>query len=291
MDSFLDFNPTIAVILNIEMDHVDYFHSLEQIKNSYRAYAALTGKDGCAVANFDDENVISALSDFDGKIFSFGIKNEKSDFVAYNIENKNGFYTFDVKLCGEHFCHVELSVTGYHNIYNALAATAAAYVCGIPAEEIEKGLHLFRGAMRRMEFKGRIGGADIYDDYGHHPTEVRSTLEGASRLAHARGGRLLCAFQSHTYTRTKEFLYDFASSFDAADRVFLVDIYSARETDTLGVSSALLASLIGERARYTGGFCETAYAVLEEIKPNDVVIIMGAGDIYKIFDYFSDKYE
>jgi len=290
MDSFLDFNPNIAVILNVEMDHVDYFHSLDQVKNSYRAYAALTGKDGFAVANLDDENVLSALSDYNGTLVGFGIENKSADFCAKNIENVGGLYRFDVTKKGEYFCHIDLSVSGYHNIYNALASVAAADICGIASCDIERGLHTFRGAKRRMELKGRIDGADIYDDYGHHPTEVRSTLEGAAKLAHARGARLICAFQPHTYTRTKEFIDDFARAFDAADKVLCVDIYAARETDTLGVSSSLLASLIGERAEYTGGFFETAEAVLREISAGDVVIIMGAGDIYKVFEHLKEKY-
>ena len=290
MDSFLDFNPTVSVILNVEMDHVDYFHSIEQVRASYGRFAALTGKDGYAVVNSDDENAMLATKDYEGSIVTFGIENDAT-FSAKNIEIRDGMPHFDVFKKGEFFTHVDLSVTGYHNIYNSLAAAAAADLAGISQGKIAEGLHKFTGAARRMDFKGMIEGAYIYDDYGHHPTEVKTTLEGAAALAKARGGRLLCAFQSHTYTRTKEFLSDFAAAFEAADKVYSVDIYSARETDTLGVSAELIAKMIGEKAVYTGSFEATAKAILSDIRPNDTVIIMGAGDIYHVFDHLENKFE
>ncbi len=289
MDSFLDFNPTVAVILNIEMDHVDYFHSIAQVRSSFARYADLTGEYGYAVMNADDENVRIALSGYVGNKVSFGINSEDCDFKAQNIKNTNGYYEFDVFFKKEYFCHIKLSVTGYHNIYNSLATVTVSHICGLLPKDIEKGLAEFKGAVRRMDFKGKVRGADLYDDYGHHPTEVKTTLEGASALCHSREKRLICAFQPHTYTRTKEFLDDFAKAFNSADRVLTVDIYSARETDTLGVSSELLAALIGEKAKYCGSFRRTADAILEEAREGDVVIVMGAGDIYKVFDELGDE--
>ena len=290
MDSFLDFNPTVALILNVEMDHVDYFHSIEQVRSSYGRFAALTGADGYAVVNADDENALLATENYEGHKITFGIE-KKADYSANNIEIMSGMPHFDIVKNGTFFTHVELSVTGYHNIYNSLAAAVAADLAGISPDKIAEGLHKFTGAARRMDFKGKIAGAYIYDDYGHHPTEVKTTLEGAAALAKARGGRLLCAFQSHTYSRTKEFLSDFATAFEAADKVYSVDIYSARETDTLGVSAKLIAEMIGEKAVYTGSFEATAKAILSDIRENDTAIIMGAGDIYHVFDYLKDKFE
>ena len=290
MDSFLDFNPTVAVILNIEMDHVDYFHTIEQVQRSFANFAAITGKKGYAVANGDDENVAKALNGYEGNLITFGIKNKDAYFKAENIEKKNGLHSFDV-ICNNSFlCRVSLSVSGYHNVYNALATAAAAYVSGLSGEDIKKGLEAFCGASRRMEYKGSLSGAPVYDDYGHHPTEVKTTLEGALAMCE-NGGRLICAFQSHTYTRTKEFLYDFVEALSVADRVFSVDIYSARETDTLGVSAKLIAELLGDKALYTPTFEDTAKAILNEARCGDVVIVMGAGDIYKVFDHLSDKFD
>lgn len=289
MDSFLDFNPTVAVILNVEMDHVDYFHSIEQVHSSFARFAEITGKDGYAVANADDENVLLSLKDYAGELVTFGIKNEKSRFRAVNIENSDGLYKFDILLDGSPLCTVSLGVSGYHNVYNALATAAAAYISGLSAADIKKGLEAFRGAARRMEYKGSISGASLYDDYGHHPTEVMTTLKGAKGMCR-EGGRLLCAFQSHTYTRTKEFLNDFVEALSIADLFYSVDIYSAREVDTLGVSAELIAKLVGEdKAVYCPSFKATAEAIARDAKEGDVVVVMGAGDIYKVFDYLELK--
>ena len=291
MDSFLDFNPTVALILNIEMDHVDYFHSIEQVRNSFYRFASITGKYGYAVANGDDPNVKLTLENYEGNLVTFGIENDKCDVLAKGITQKNGCYCFDVFCENECFCHIELNVSGYHNIYNALATVTAAKICGLSAREIEKGLAAFCGASRRMEYKGMLNGARVYDDYGHHPTEIRTTILGAKALC-TKGGRLLCAFQSHTYTRTKEFLEEFVSSLSVADRVYSVDIYSARETDTLGVSAELIANMLGDqKGLYCPSFEETAKAIVSEAKEGDVVVVMGAGDIYKVFNHLREKLE
>ena len=289
MDSFLDFNPTIAIILNIEMDHVDYFHSIEQVHKSFSRFASITGDSGYAVANGDDENVKLALDGYSGNLVTFGIENPDCSLLAKNIVQKNGCYCFDVFFEGKDFCHIELRVSGYHNIYNALATVAAAKICGLSKEQIEAGLLAFCGASRRMEYKGKLGGARVYDDYGHHPTEISTTLRGAKALC-GEDGRLLCAFQSHTYTRTKEFLDEFVSSLSVADRVFSVDIYSARETDTLGVSAELIADMLGsEKGLYCPSFEDTAKAICKEAREGDIVVVMGAGDIYKVFNYLEGK--
>ena len=281
MDSFLDFNPTVAVILNVEMDHVDYFHSIEQIRSSFAKYASITGEGGYAVANMDDENVRLSLADYRGTLISFGVDSAELDFRGVNISCERGRYCFDILKKGEFFCHVSLSVTGRHNIYNALACAAAADICGLSAEAISRGLAKFRGAKRRMEYRVTLDGADIYEDYGHHPTEISTTLAGAKGLAE---GRLICVYQPHTYSRTKALFDDFSRAFDAADRVLLCDVYAAREIDDGTVSSALLAEAIGERATYCGGIADTAHALRKELRAGDLAIVMGAGDIYKVFE-------
>lgn len=280
MDSFLDFNPTVAVVLNIEMDHVDYFHSMEQIRDSFASFAALTGKNGYAVANGDDGDVVLVLREYEGKVITFGIESD-SDFVAKNIKYIKGRPDFDIYLRGNFFCHVSLSVTGEHNVYNALAAAAAAWISGIDAEKIKSGLGNYRGAKRRMEFKGKLNSADVYDDYGHHPTEVKTTLDGVARMGY---DRVWCVFQSHTYSRTSELFDEFVHSFDSADRIIFADIYAARETDRKGMSGEVLAAAIGKKASYEGGNKDIARVLNREIKDGDVLIVMGAGDIYKLFD-------
>ena len=281
MDSFLDFNPTVAVVLNIEMDHVDYFHSMEQIRTSFSKYASLTGKNGYAVYNADDVEVVRALRDYKGQRISFGLS-EDARVRAINICNEGGAYTFDITLDGEYFCHARMSVSGYHNIYNALAAAAACRLCGASAEDIARGLESFRGACRRMEYKGSMRGARIYDDYAHHPTEISATLRGAKDMT-AR--RLVVVYQPHTYSRTAALFDEFAAAFDAADEVIFADIYAAREVNTFGVDTRQLAEKIGDKARYGGSFERCAGMLTDTLREDDVGIVMGAGDVYKVFDY------
>ena len=280
MDSFLDFNPSIAIVLNVEIDHVDYFHSLEQIRESFSKYLSITGKDGYAVINADDENVMLSAKEYVGHKVSFAIESA-ADMRAVNITCNSGRYSFDIEKKQSFFCHIDLSVTGYHNIYNALACAAAADICGISPEDISRGLASFCGAKRRMEYKGAVLGTELYDDYGHHPTEVLTTLNGAKGLAK---NRLICVFQPHTYSRTKELFGDFCTAFEAADKVLLSDIYAARETDDGSVSSRMLAEAIGDKAVYSGDIQSTAKMLHDELSVGDVAVIMGAGDIYKVFD-------
>ena len=281
MDSFLDFNPTVAVILNIEMDHVDYFHSMEQIRTSFSKYASLTGKNGYAIYNADDVEVVRALRGYEGHRISFGLS-EDARVRAINICSEGGTYAFDITFDGEKLCHARMSVSGYHNIYNALAAAAACRLCGVSAEDIAKGLESFHGACRRMEYKGSVRGARIYDDYAHHPTEISATLKGAKDMAK---GRLVVVYQPHTYSRTAALFDEFAAAFDASDEVIFADIYAAREVNTFGVDTRQLAERIGGKARYGGSFESCAKMLADTLQEGDVGIVMGAGDVYKVFDY------
>lgn len=282
MDSFLDFNPSMAIILNIELDHVDYFSSIEQICYSYARFASITGENGTVIANADNEYIPMALEGYEGRIITFGVATKSADYTAINIRYPNGFAEFDVMYKDEFVAHVKLSVTGEHNVYNALAAFVAGHVSGLEPEKIVTGLARFGGAKRRMEFKGTVNGALVFDDYGHHPTEVATTLEGVAKRS---ADRLFCVFQPHTYTRTYTLMDDFAQSFDSVDRVFIADIYPARETDNLGISGKTLAIRIGEKAEYISGFENIANEINSMLYPNDILVVMGAGDIYKIFDY------
>lgn len=278
MDSFLDFYPTVAAVLNMEMDHVDYFHSMEQIKRSFRAYIDKTVGCGCAVLNADDAAVCDMATGFSGSVLTFGIKNE-ADVMAKNITYDCGRASFD--LChGSMKKHIRLAVCGEHNVYNALAAAACAILCGIPSGAIVTGLGNFRGAKRRLEYKGQFRGADIYDDYAHHPTEIAATLDAARQMGYER---ILCVYQPHTYSRTKGLFDDFAAALGKADLPLLCDIYAARETDTLGVSSELLASAT-RGAVYIGSLEHAANYLRAAAHAGDLILTMGAGDITKLSD-------
>lgn len=285
MDSFLDFEPTVAVILNIEMDHVDYFKSMDHIRTSYGKFADIAGKDGVCVANSDDADVMLAIKDYAGKTVTFGIDTD-AYVRAANIRTERGRYCFSVLCDGQKYCDVKLSVFGYHNIYNALAAAAVAWLCGLDGDSVSDGLAAFVGAKRRMEYKGRCNGAELYDDYGHHPTEVKATLSGARDICK---GRLWCVFQPHTYSRTSALFDDFADALRVADRVVISDIYAARETDTLGVSAEKLADAIGERAVAADSFERAADILKSELCEGDVAVIMGAGDVWRIFEYMDGE--
>ena len=280
MDSFLDFNPSVAVLLNVEMEHVDYFKSMEQIRTSFGKYADLTGESGFAVVNCDDSEVMASVEQYLGGVVTFGVENEYATFRAVNLTYENGYPAFDILLDGEMFSHVQLSVPGKHNVYNALAAAASAHLCGICAEDIASGLHAFGGAGRRMEYKGRLNGAPVFDDYGHHPTEVAATLQGMGQMGFER---VFCVFQPHTYSRTAQLADAFVKAFAAADQVILVDIYAAREKDSRGISSAKLASRMGAHARYIPEFDKIAEVLQEEVTERDAVVIIGAGDVYRLF--------
>ncbi len=279
MDSFLDFNPNVAILLNEEIEHVDYFKSIEQIRDSFTSYASLVGRDGTVIYNIDDPDTVISADRVDANKVSFGLS-EAAEVRATNIDLDRFPIEFDAFIGGELYAHVSLPSFGQHSVYNALAAIAAANACGISRETVVKGLAAFKGAGRRMEYKGELSGAVVYDDYGHHPTEVKATLEGAKKACR---GRLICVFQPHTYSRTAALAEQFVGAFAEADKVILTDIYAAREENIYGISSEKLAAIVGDKAIYGGGLDSLAEVIKNNAQKDDMIIIMGAGDIFKVF--------
>ena len=272
-NSFLHFFPTIAVILNVAADHLDFFKDLADIQHSFRQFALRVPKDGYVVANADDEGTKGALEGI--SCFTFSIRSE-SDCKAEHIAFTNGFPAFDVVIHGKKYAHVALQVGGEHNIYNALAASAAAYLLHLPGSAVETGLAAFTGAGRRFEYKGEFNGAKIYDDYAHHPDELHALLNMASGLGYHR---IICAFQPHTYSRTKALFSRFVEELKRADQVVLAEIYAARETNTIGISSADLAKEI-PGAIFCPTLPEVTAALRRIAQPGDLILTVGAGDIY-----------
>jgi UDP-N-acetylmuramate--alanine ligase len=275
-DSFLGFFPSASVVLNIDLDHTDYFTGgLPQIKASFRKYALIALESGgAAIANADDENTVSALADL--PLITFGVKNA-ADFAAENISYESGYAEFDIIKRGEHFCRVHMSIPGEHNVYNALAAAAACDLAGVSPESIGRYISDFQGLSRRFEKKGSIKGADVYIDYAHHPRELRAAVAAAKKLCR---GKLICVFEPHTYSRTYSLFDEFAASFAGADRVIFTDIYAAREVNTYGVSSAQLAE--AAKGEYAPTYAETAEKVLEDIGAGDLVLVLGAGTVTEV---------
>ena len=269
-DSFLNFFPTLAVVLNVDADHLDYFKDLHDIQNSFHKFASLATFG--IVANGDDPHTVEAMEGLD--YISFGL-DEKNRIHAANM--CPDWRHFDVICDGEYYCHLDMGVLGRHNAMNALAVAASAWMMGIPGETVSHGLESFHGAGRRMEFKGHWHGADVYDDYAHHPDELAATIAAFRSMGDRR---LVLAFQPHTYSRTKALFDDFVRELKKADVCILAEIYAARERNTIGISSAHLAEQIPGSV-----FCEDLPGVTqvlrETIREGDIVVTVGAGDIFR----------
>lgn len=276
-DSFLSFFPTIAVILDIDADHLDYFADLNAVKRSFLKFAQLVPPDGTVIANVDDGNTMDALAGLDRHIVTFGLA-PQADIRAVNIMSHGAQSEFDVLDHGKFFTRLHLHVPGIHNVKNALAAAAAAIVLGISPNAVTYGLAGFRGANRRFEFKGKFNGADVYDDYAHHPGELKALLDAVEPLGYKR---TVVIFQPHTYSRTKALFNDFVEQLRRPDWTILAEIYAAREQNTLCISSRSLSEEIpGSIFRPT--FNEIVNILRASVQPGDIVLTVGAGDVYRI---------
>ena len=273
-NSFLSFFPTVAVILNIEADHLDFFKDLEDVEKSFRAFADLVPEGGRIIANRDDENTMRTLAGEERPVTTFGLA--EGDIHAADLTWNKGLPTFDVVCRDQVYAHVSLSVPGLHNVKNALAAAASAIALGVPGEAVERGLAQFRGAGRRFEHKGTYHGAQVYDDYAHHPGELKALLDTARTLGYER---VICAFQPHTYSRTAALFDDFAEVLKKPDVTLLAEIFAARETNDIGISSKDLADRI-PGARYCATLPEVTDALRALARPGDLILTVGAGDIY-----------
>ncbi len=273
-NSFLSFYPTVAVVLNVEPDHLDFFKDLDDIKRSFRKFAELVPSGGSVVVNADNAGARDAVRGLEA--FTFGLE-PGADCTAVNLREDKGRPSFDIHIHGQFYAHAELRVYGRHNVSNALAAAAAAYVLGLPGEAVEKGLGSFTGAARRFEYKGSFQGAEIYDDYAHHPDELHALLSTAKGLGRRR---LIVAFQPHTYSRTAKLFDRFVEELKLADVVVLAEIYAARETNSLGISSADLAKQVPGSV-YCSTLDKTAEAIRRLAGPGDLILTVGAGDIYR----------
>ena len=277
--SFLKFFPKFTLMLNIEADHLDFFKDLDDIIDTFHSLALLTPNDGAIIANGDDLNVEKALSGVNKNIVTFGITNN-CNYKAVNIvHDSSDRCNFDIIKDGEFYAALSLTVPGTHSVYNALAAFAMADISGIDKSVIIGALGEFIGAHRRFERKGLYNGALVVDDYAHHPSEIKVTLDAANKMGFKK---VWCVFQPHTYTRTKTLFDDFVKVFTESEvNVVVTDIYAAREKDTGIVSAKELSDAIINSV-YIKTFDEVESYLKENLNENDIVITMGAGDVYKI---------
>lgn len=284
-NSFLSFFPKIGIILDIDADHLDFFKDLDDIRNSFRKFAELLPKDGYLIINSDIPDVDKISGALKCKVITFG-SSSSSDYYATDISYDSfANATFTAHRKGFDDLRISLKVPGEHNVYNALSAIATADLCRVSSNNIVKGLLAFTGTDRRFQYKGTTCGVNIIDDYAHHPTEIAATLNTAKSYPH---NKIWCVFQPHTYTRTKALLPDFAKALCLADNIILCDIYAARETDTLGISSRTLQQEIiknGHECFYFPSFDEAEKFLLKNCTKDDLLITMGAGDVYKIGDH------
>ena len=276
-NSFHAFSPTVAVILNIEADHLDFFKDLEDVKASFRKFASLVPENGYIIANAEDKNTMDALAPLGRDIFTFGL-NKGADVYAANIVQHGAETEFDVIYCEEVFTHVSLRVPGIHNVKNALAASAAAICLGCSPAAIRYGLAGFSGANRRFEFKGKYNGADVYDDYAHHPGELKALLDAIETLGYKR---TIVVFQPHTYSRTQALFSDFVEQLRRPDVCYLAEIYAAREKNTIGISSADIARELPNGIFFADN-AELEKTLRAPASPGDIILTVGAGDVYKI---------
>ena len=282
-ESFLSFHPKAEIILNIDNDHLDYYKNIDNIKEAFKKYIKLLPDDGILVYNADDPNCSHFSKYTKAKSLTFGINSSNANYVAKNIEyDKNGFASFDVYHNNVFYKTFKLSVPGQHNVYNALSCIALCDEFGLDKADLKTALQKYTGASRRFEYLGDVGGAKVYDDYGHHPTEI---LAVANAMKKKKYNHSWVIFQPHTYSRTKALLDDFAKCLTNFDNIIVTDIYAAREVDSYGVSSKKIVEKIeslGRRAYYISDFDDIIEFVKRNVKPDDIIITQGAGTITNV---------
>ncbi len=291
MDSFLSLKPKIEIILNIDSDHLDYFKDIEHIVKSFDKFASLVPEDGFVVAYEANPFVNKVIKNL-RNVITFGL-NESCTYYAKDIVfNEDGMPSFDVEKKGVRLAKVQLSVPGEHNILNALAAFACCHSLGAGVEVIKETLESYHGTQRRFDIVGLTEkGVKIVDDYAHHPTEIKATLTACQNIPH---NKLWCIFQPHTYTRTMALFDEFASAFEKADVLILAEIYAAREKNIYKISSEQLAESIkkaypDKKVLFIDDFAEIASYADKNSESGDLILTMGAGDIYKVGEMILEK--
>ena len=276
-ETFLQLTPFIGIILNIDHDHLDYYHTMGKLKLAFQKFALLSRT---VVFNMDDRNTLDVMNSIDRPVLSFGIE-EEARFRAVNIaEYRPGFYEFDVEELGEQFAHLRLGVPGYHNIYNALAMCCCVRPLGLAPADAERAAAAFKGTGRRFEIKGECNGAVVVDDYAHHPAEMAATLKTARQMGYQR---VIAVHQPFTYSRTKELMEDFAAVLKTADTCVLLPIMGSREVDDGSVKTQDLADRVPGSV-VVNGLEGAAAWVKANAGPGDLVVCMSCGDLYKAAD-------
>lgn len=279
VESFLHFHPFLSIITNVEEDHLDYFSDINHIISSFSKFASLTSPLGCNIVCSDDKHVCQVVQNVEKKVISYGLVDPNADYQAQNIVvDSKGCASFSVVCHGRKVVDLSMSVAGEHNILNALAVTAAAEFLGLPMEAVQEGIKAFGGTKRRFEKVGSVNGCDIVDDYAHHPTEIKVTLDAARKMGYQR---IWTVFQPHTFSRTKHLLDEFAKVLPLSDKVLIADIYPARETYDGSIHACDLAAKIPNSIYMSDMYAISRY-LKDHVEEGDLLITMGAGDVNKI---------
>lgn len=290
--SFLKFYPYMALVLNIEEDHLDYFSDIDDIKRAFHEFISLVPKDGYIVGYLDDDNVKDILKRdvVCDNVITYSVEDKQAKWRATDIKfDEDGCGSFTVLCNNDYYCEIKLSVIGMHNVLNALAACSVCFELGVNKDVVERALSAFRGAHRRFEYKGEKNDVKVVDDYAHHPSEIKATLKASRR---GNFNKEWCIFQPHTYTRTKALMDEFSKAFDDADNVIITDIYAAREVDTGEVNSNMLVERLQENnvnAVYIKSFDDIVDYLNKNVQKNDLILTMGAGDVYRVGEKYLDK--
>lgn len=277
-ETFLRLAPTIGIILNIDNDHLDYYGTLGQLKFAFKRFALLCSH--TLIANADDDNTMQVVNSIDRHVRTFAIQRQADYQAVHLVEYKPGYFEFDVLEMGDAFTHIRLGAPGRHNVYNALAMVCCVRLLGLTQDDAVRAAEHFRGAGRRFELKGEINGAAVADDYAHHPTELRATLETAREMDYKR---IWAVHQPFTYSRTRMLLDDFAEVLQLADKVVLTPIMGGREPDDGSVKSEDLAAKI-PGCVVVESLAAAAEYIRQHAEPGDLVITLGCGDVYKASD-------
>jgi len=296
VDSFLSSHHKIAIILNIEMEHMDYFKSMEQLKDSFHQFAKIVPNDGIVIANGDSKDVLDVVNDLDSTVITFGL-NSENQWQATNISyDQLGKPSFDVYNNGNLFDHVQLDMPGEHNILNALASIVCAEYLGISKEIIKSTLTAFKGAHRRFEFRGEINNIKVFEDYAHHPTELKVTVQACTNYDYRK---LWVVFQAHTFSRAYYFFDEFVNSFKGADYVIINDIYSDREANTYNIHAEDMVRAVEDQlgipTKHISEFKDIVQYLVDNTEENDFVLVAGSQTInqvaFDLVDALKEKYE
>lgn len=282
-DSYLNFQQRSAIVTNIDNDHLDYFKNIENIEKSFQKYVNNLPNNGLLVVNMDDERCFNLRNHTKATVLTTSISNDKADYYARNISfDDDGCATYDLMHNGENISEIVLKVAGMHNVSNSLECIALCLWYLLDIKDIKDGLLNFTGAARRMEYKGKFNGASVYDDYGHHPTEIHAT---ANSILKKKFNSSWVIFEAHTYSRVKEHLDSFAQSLKDFDHVIVIDIYAAREKKIYNVSEEMIVNKLkecGVSAIYISDYDEIVDYLKDKVKQNDIILTLGAGNVTKV---------